>query len=169
LAAESYPEWLARDLSKIIGWVVPREKEGLLNLLSAKQVRGSSPGFGITQVAAQLTTALPPLQQMLESWKTKRLLPVDVLAGALQTLEERRALLVLAPPLCPSEGSTDALTNLVILQGHTRIRRRARRRMLRAAAVATSDASVTARTGSRQRRRCDEWRRTANEYVSTSS
>lgn len=53
------------------------------------------------------------LAQILESWRTKRLLPADVLNDALQTLEGRRALSV--PPCLLCSSSQDRPTDLLSL------------------------------------------------------
>ncbi|THU96741.1 hypothetical protein K435DRAFT_858212 [Dendrothele bispora CBS 962.96] len=60
-----YVDYVARDLGKIIEYVVPSGREGLPNLTSAKQ--------------------------MLETWRTKRVIDSQIVDPVLTTLEDRTA------------------------------------------------------------------------------
>ncbi|KAL7413482.1 CTD kinase subunit gamma CTK3-domain-containing protein [Mrakia frigida] len=60
-----YVDYVTRDLSKIVELVVPESREGVLNLLSAKQI--------------------------LESWRTKRVINPELVDHVLETLEKRKA------------------------------------------------------------------------------
>ncbi|KAI5475364.1 hypothetical protein MNV49_001595 [Pseudohyphozyma bogoriensis] len=60
-----YKDLVRRDLGKFVEMVVPNSREGLLNLMSANQV--------------------------LKSWRTRRMLDADLLDGILTDLEARRA------------------------------------------------------------------------------
>ncbi|EPT04374.1 hypothetical protein FOMPIDRAFT_1058161 [Fomitopsis schrenkii] len=62
-----YVDFVARDLGKIVEYVVPEGRQGLPNLMSTKQI--------------------------LESWRSKRVLDPQIVDEALGTLEARRAAL----------------------------------------------------------------------------
>ncbi|CED83884.1 ENTH/VHS [Phaffia rhodozyma] len=59
-----YVDYITRDLLKVVDYVVPETREGALNLMSAKQI--------------------------LESWRTKRVVRPEIVDEALQTLELRK-------------------------------------------------------------------------------
>ncbi|KAK8864693.1 hypothetical protein IAR55_001945 [Kwoniella newhampshirensis] len=59
-----YPEFVTRDLQKVVDSVVPDTREGILNLKSARQI--------------------------LESWKTRRVIDASVIGEVLKSLEGRR-------------------------------------------------------------------------------
>lgn len=75
-----YIDYVARDLSKIIEYVVPEGRQGLLNMMSAKQI--------------------------LESWRSKRVIDPQKVDDVMATLDSRRT------SLEQDQKSTDAsLTN----------------------------------------------------------
>ncbi|GAA94921.1 uncharacterized protein L969DRAFT_105119 [Mixia osmundae IAM 14324] len=61
----SYLESTKRDLGKLVGLVVPREREGILNLMSAKQI--------------------------LKVWKTKRMIAPEIVEPVERALDSRNA------------------------------------------------------------------------------
>lgn len=78
-----YVDYLARDLSKIISYVVPEGRQGLPNLSSTKQVRLASYHFRLIAEA--------PLVQILENWRTKRVIDPQKVDDVLSDLNNRPA------------------------------------------------------------------------------
>ena len=63
--SSGYLGMVARDLGRIVEGVVPDSREGILNYKAARQI--------------------------LESWRTRRILDPSIVDAALQTLDERKA------------------------------------------------------------------------------
>jgi CTD kinase subunit gamma len=79
-----YLAFISRDLGEIVERVVPDTREGVLNLKSAKQV-------------THLNTSVDQAdEQILESWRTRRVLPPEVVESALSKLGERGCVLVVS-------------------------------------------------------------------------
>ena len=111
LGVESYRELVRKDLEKVVDLTVPRDaREGVLNRMSAMQVsrsligncRGRPRGAPLAALPCRLeggpsmsvddrADANEPcidMLQVLQSWKTRRLLPVSLLESLLDTLRD---------------------------------------------------------------------------------
>ncbi len=107
--SNQYVDYVARDLGKIVECVVPSGREGLPNLISTRQVslqsyilnpsfpRLPKENYGVflhRDVAFlrfppfKVPEFLPPLQ-ILESWKTKRVIDPEIIDEALSNISAR--------------------------------------------------------------------------------
>lgn len=77
-----YVGFVTRDLGKIVECVVPAGREGLPNLISTKQVRGPY---------AFLDELCSKIPQILESWRSKRVIDPQVVDEAMSILSVRDA------------------------------------------------------------------------------
>ena len=79
-----YVQFVSRDLNRIVESIVPEGKQGLPNLVSAKQVRR-------TQVALTVLQTLTHTQrsQILENWRTKRYVDPQKIDDVLSILSAR--------------------------------------------------------------------------------
>jgi hypothetical protein len=83
-----YTALLGRDVIKLVGLVVPENKEGILNLHSTKQV---SPGkLRNRERLGTLIMHIFYLIQIVESFRNKRTIPVDICDQLVEQLEQRR-------------------------------------------------------------------------------
>ncbi|KAK0469166.1 CTD kinase subunit gamma CTK3-domain-containing protein [Desarmillaria tabescens] len=84
--SNQYVDYVARDLGKIVEYVVPSGREGLPNLISTRQV-GLQPSI-LNASSSRDYVRLPPLQ-ILESWKSKRVIDPEIIDEALSNLSAR--------------------------------------------------------------------------------
>lgn len=76
-------DYLARDLSRIIDYVVPEGRQGLPNLSSTKQVRPVLYFFLFMFTTERLLT------KILENWRTKRVIDPQKVEDVLSSLNNR--------------------------------------------------------------------------------
>lgn len=79
-----YVRCMARDLGRVVESVVPPTKEGVLNLKAVKQVRASP-----TLRHSRCLQSLMMMMQILDSWRTRRILDPSVIDPVVEHLDNR--------------------------------------------------------------------------------
>lgn len=92
----SYVDYVSRDLKKLVEYVVPPGQQGMPNFMSTVQVSPCGPHGCIWYT--YLIVGFPRRTQVLESWRTKRVLELQKLDDVLTELDSRRGTASLPGP-----------------------------------------------------------------------